>query len=48
MHTVEIVLLVLLLAISMKWEWISMERVDFVNTMIKAVSACFADNRHPE
>ncbi len=35
-------LLVLLLAISMKWEWIGMERVDFVNTMIKAVSACFA------
>ena len=34
--------LVLLLALSMKWEWIGMERVDAVNTLIKAVSACFA------
>ena len=34
--------LVLLLAISMKWEWIGMESVDAVNTCIKAISACFA------
>lgn len=33
--------LVLLLALSMKWEWISIERVDAVNTGIKALSACF-------
>lgn len=34
--------LVLLLALSMKWEWIGMERVELVNTLIKAASACFA------
>ena len=34
--------LVLLFAISMKWEWISMERAALVNTFIKAASACFA------
>ena len=35
-------ILVLLLALSMKWEWIGMESVDTVNTCIKALSACFA------
>ena len=34
--------LVLLLALSMKWEWIGMESVDTVNTCIKALCACFA------
>lgn len=35
-------ILVLLLAVSMKWEWLGMERVDTVNTCIKAASACLA------
>lgn len=34
--------LVLLLAFLLRWEWIAAERLDFVNTLIKAVSACFA------
>jgi len=33
--------LVLLLAFLLRWEWIAAERMDFVNTLIKAVSACF-------
>ena len=35
-------ILVLMLALSMKWEWIGMESVDAVNTCIKAISACLA------
>lgn len=34
--------LVLILAVTMKWEWIGMEDVDTANTCIKAISACFA------
>lgn len=34
--------LVLILAFTMKWEWIGMDSVDAVNTCIKAVSACVA------
>ena len=33
--------LVLLLAMTMRWEWIRMERVELVNTLIKAVSAAY-------
>ena len=35
-------LLVLILALTMKWEWVHMERVGAINTVIKALSACFA------
>jgi len=33
--------LVILLALMLRWEWIGTERIDFMNTLIKAVSACF-------
>ncbi len=34
--------LVLLLALSLKWEWLGVSHIRIVNTLIKALSACFA------
>ena len=33
--------MVLLLAITMKWDWVGMDQVASINTLIKAISACF-------
>lgn len=32
--------LVLVLAFTLRWDWISADRIDFVNTCIKALTAC--------
>lgn len=35
-------ILVLILALTMRWNWITLEQVQPINTVIKALSACFA------